>query len=96
MKYYDTVPPWEGTYGRTWTEENRRVQFINLPNPCSIKIYTVSGKYINEIYHNDPFRGVEDWNLTSIAGLAIASGLYLFLVEDSNDNTQIGKFVIIK
>ena len=40
--------------------------------------------------------GIENWNLTSKANQAISSGIYLFTVEDQYNNTQVGKFVIIK
>ena len=98
QKYYQYKPPWEkvGRSG-TWTEETRRIQFINLPQNCEIKIYSVSGKYVNTIVHNDPNRGFEDWNLTSFVGQSISSGIYLFTVQDlNNEQVQVGKFVIIK
>jgi hypothetical protein len=97
-KYYDYKPAWEktGMLG-VWTEENRRIQFINLPPRCTIKIYSLSGVYVNSISHDDQQRGFEDWNLTSYVGQAIASGIYLFTVKDlNNGNIQSGKFVVIK
>ena len=98
QKYYNYKPPWEkaGASG-TWLEEDRRIQFINLPNPCEIIIYTISGQYVNTLQHNDPMRGFEDWNLTSNVGQTIASGIYLFTVKDlDNGDVQVGKFVVIK
>ena len=97
-KYYTYKPAWEiPSAGNVWLEEDRRIQFINLPNPCEIKIYTVAGQYVITLQHDDPSRGYEDWNLTSHVGQAIASGLYLFSVKDlDNGEVQIGKFVIIK
>jgi hypothetical protein len=78
-------------------EQDRRVQFINLPERCEIRIYTLAGDLVDTIYHENPSRGYEDWNLTSSVGQAISSGLYLFTVEDKNNNqVQVGKFVVIK
>lgn len=98
VKYYDFNPAWEKpSFGAIWVEQDRRIQFINLPNPCEIKIYTSSGKYVNTLYHDDPQRGFQDWNLTSHVGQTIASGVYLFTVEDvTNGQVQVGKFVVIK
>jgi hypothetical protein len=79
-----------------WMEQDRRVQFINLPSPSTIKIYTLAGDVIRELKHNDPNRGFIDWNLTSSVGQTIASGIYMFSVQDKNGSLQIGKFVIIK
>ena len=96
-KYYTLNPQWEktGTAG-IWTEQLRRIQFINLPNPSTITIYTVSGKFVKKLDHNDSQRGFEDWNLTSDVGQAIASGVYMFTVKDTKGNVQTGKFVVIK
>ena len=98
--YYHTFnPPWErpSYYGGVWVEQDRRIQFINLPENCTMKIYTVSGDEIKEIKHNDATRGFEDWNLTSSVGQTVAAGIYLFTVEDNNNGEiQTGKFVIIK
>ena len=97
---YDSYnPAWEkpgGTRDR-WMEQDRKIQFINLPAWCEIKIYTLSGDLVQTIEHNHPDIGYEDWNLTSAVGQAIASGIYLFSVEDvQNGDVQVGKFIVIK
>lgn len=97
--YNSYNPPWEKpSAGRPyWMEQDRRIQFINLPPSCEIKIYTLAGDVVNTIRHSDPNKGYEDWNLTSHVGQAIASGIYLFSCEDlQNGKVQVGKFVIIK
>lgn len=98
IAYHTFNPPWERPpSGRDWMEQDRRIQFINLPERCEIKIYTLSGDLVETIYHDNPNRGYEDWNLTSSVGQAIASGLYLFTVEDKRKGeVQVGKFVVIK
>ena len=97
---YDTYdPPWEKPKGSRsrWLEQDRRIQFINLPAQCQIKIYTLAGDFVFSIDHDDANKGYEDWNLTSNVGQAVSSGIYLYTVEDKVDgNVQIGKFVIIK
>ncbi len=96
--YHAYDPPWEPSpTERAWMEQDRRIQFINLPEHCVIKVYTLTGDYIARIDHRDPVRGYENWNLTSDQGQAIASGLYLFTVEDiRTGDVQVGKFVVIK
>ncbi|MCF8353151.1 MAG: hypothetical protein K9H48_01800 [Melioribacteraceae bacterium] len=98
VAYQNYSPPWERPpSGRIWMEQDRRIQFINLPSRCEIKIYTLAGDLVYEIHHDDPNRGYEDWNLTSRVGQAIASGIYLYTVEDlTNGNVQVDKFIIIK
>ena len=93
------MPAWESPDGNRvrWTENDRRIQFINLPSPSEIKIYTMAGDLVDTIQHNDANRGFADWNLTSSIGQTISSGIYLFTVEDSRSGeVQVGKFVIIK
>lgn len=102
-KYYNLEPPWESSNALTgiWGEENRRVQFINLPSPSTIRIFTLKGSLVTELYHgingeNEHSGGILNWNLTSRSGQAIASGIYLFSIDDKYNNTQVGKFVVIK
>jgi hypothetical protein len=99
IAYNSYNPPWEKPQGNRpwWMEQDRRIQFIHLPPNCEIKIYTLSGDLVNTVRHQSTTRGYEDWNLTSSVGQAIASGIYLFTVEDKNNGqVQVGKFVIIK
>jgi len=99
IAYSSYSPPWERPQGNRpwWMEQDRRIQFINLPANCQIKIYTLAGDLVATLNHTDAARGYEDWNLTSSIGQAISSGLYLFTVEDlNNSQVQVGKFVIIK
>jgi len=99
IAYSSYNPAWEKPQGDRpwWMEQDRRIQFINLPEHCEIRIYTLSGDLVNTILHDDPRKGYEDWNLTSSVGQAIASGLYLFTVEDKKTGQiQVGKFVVIK
>lgn len=99
IAYYNYDPPWEkpDETRDLWMEQDRRIQFINLPAECEIKIYTLSGDLLATLNHSNPQRGYEDWNLTSDVGQAVASGIYLFTVEDrKTGDVQVGKFVIIK
>ena len=101
VNYNSYIPPWEKPMdGRqNWIEQDRRIQFINLPEVCTIKIFTLAGDLVQVLKHNElgTGKGYHDWNLTSSVGQAVASGLYLFVVqnEDSGES-QVGKFVIIK
>ncbi len=99
IAYHTYDPQWEkpaGTRDR-WMEQDRRIQFINIPERCEIKIFTLAGDLVETIWHDNPNMGHEDWNLTSSVGQAVSSGIYLFTVEDKQSGkVQVGKFVIIK
>ena len=99
IAYHTFNPPWErpDPSRNKWLEQDRRIQFINLPAQCEIKIYTLAGDLVATLTHNDFQRGFEDWNLTSSVGQAVSSGIYLFTVKDRmSGDVQTGKFVIIK
>jgi len=107
LDYSAYKPPWEkpdplrnqqNLPGKNrWTEFDRRMQFVNVPSPAEIRIYTLAGDLVNTLYHDNPQVGIKDWNLTSKVGQTVASGIYLFTVEDKkNGKVQVGKFVIIK
>ncbi|MBN1150522.1 T9SS type A sorting domain-containing protein [candidate division WOR-3 bacterium] len=91
-----TGHPWEDPSRRGWTEHSRRISFINLPEKCTIRIYTLSGELVKTLVHEDMFSSVHDWDLISSDIQLIASGIYLFSVEDESGKTQVGKFVVLK
>jgi hypothetical protein len=84
--------PWERKY-------EDRIQFMNLPGTCRIRIYTVSGDLIKEIEHTDG-TGDEYWDLLSRNNQDVVSGLYIYKIEawDERGNPihKIGKFVIVR
>jgi hypothetical protein len=99
VAYQSYNPAWERPppTRERWMEQDRRLQFINLPPRAEVRIYTVSGQLVQTLQHDNPVRGYLDWNLTSSAGQAIASGLYVFAARDlDSGRVQTGKFVVIK
>ncbi len=75
----------------------RRIFFIHLPNECTIRIYTISGKLVDTIEHSSTIAdGQEGWDLVSKDGMDIAFGVYIFHVDAPGIGEQIGKFAIVK
>ena len=90
---------YEGPAG-DWDETARKIKFINLPELCTIRIFSLSGDLIRTVEHdgrdaNGFPRGDTDVTLVSESNRALASGIYIFTVE-SPFGTQTGKFVIIR
>lgn len=75
-------------------EGERRIQFVNLPDQCTIRIYTLAGELIRTLRH-DNGTGAENWDMVSEAGRGIASGVYLYNVE-SEVGSFTEKFAVIK
>ncbi len=78
-------------------ELGRRIWFTNLPARCTIKVFTVAGDLVRTLSHDDPAEGKIAWDVLSEYGRAIASGLYIYVVENlDSGEIQRGKLVIIK
>jgi hypothetical protein len=75
----------------------RRVDFVNLPPKCTIKIFTMSGHLVQEIDHDSPIeKGREPWDMRTKDGLEVAFGVYIFHVDAPGVGEKIGRFAIIK
>lgn len=75
--------------------QDQRVQFVNLPNPCTIRIYTIRGDLLAAINVPDGYGGLYPWLPMTDYGGFIESGVYVFHVE-SPKGTKIGKFAFIR
>lgn len=75
----------------------RKLYFTNLPNECTIKIYTLSGKLVDTIHHSSVIAdGQVSWDLISKDGMDIAYGIYVYHVDAPTIGEKIGRFAIIK
>ena len=75
----------------------RKIEFRNLPNNCTIRIYTLSGELVKQLHHNGSItEGFVSWDLRTKDNLEVAPGLYIYHVESNDVGNYIGKFAIIK
>ncbi len=87
---YNAMDEWEAGTG----PYDRLLRFMNLPEKCVIRIYTLDGDLVQLLYHDGGI--AEDWDLISRNNQSVVSGIYIFTVEDTEDGTiTVGKFVII-
>ena len=105
---------WDGS-----GERARKLYFTNLPRRCDIRVYTLAGDVVAELFHDAEtsngtdiqwfqqfggsdvpiqFSGGEHaWDLVTKFDQAIATGMYLFSVKDTETgDVQTGKFLVIK
>jgi len=77
----------------------RKVTFTNIPNECTVSIFTLDGDLVKRIDHSEPPGNsnatVAVWNLITRNTQAVKTGIYIYTVE-SQFGTDIGKLVIIK
>lgn len=82
--------------GRTFTKRgDREIQFRNLPQKCTIRIYTITGELV-DIVEKDDFTSMASWDLLSSEGMRIAYGVYIYHVDIPGVGEKIGKFAVIK
>jgi len=75
----------------------RKIDFINLPAKCELRIYTMSGYLVKTLYKDSmPGDGSLSWNLVSEDGMDIAYGIYVYHVKAEGIGEHIGKFAVIK
>jgi len=86
-----------------WEKSNERskLQFINLPAKCTIKIFTIAGNLIKVIEHENDSQetqgGTAWWDpMLTMNNQNIASGVYIYHINSPGIGTHVGKFAVIK
>jgi hypothetical protein len=84
---------------------SKELQFINLPNRCKIKIYTLSGHLVQVLEHDGETGsygrhwqgGTIIWDLKNRFNSHIASGWYIWHATDlDTGRREMGKFAVIQ
>jgi hypothetical protein len=76
-------------YERTRIET--KVKITNLPERCTVSIYTVSGKLVRTFKKDSPVTSL-DWDLTNSKAIPVAGGVYLIHVEVPGVGERVIKF----
>jgi hypothetical protein len=64
---------------------------VNLPERCTISIYSLSGTLIRKFEKGNPSTSL-DWDLKNAAGIPIASGLYIIHIKADDIGERILKW----
>lgn len=81
LELINVVPnPYYAYSGYEMNQLDNRVKITNLPEKCTVRIYTISGTQIRKITKDSP-QTYMDWDLKNQAGVAIASGMYIIHVD---------------
>ncbi len=91
------------------SENERKIQFRNVPAESTIRIYTLAGELVAVLDHhgdstavpggrgyNSNRIGTVDWNLWSYEFMEVSYGLYLYIVETDDGRQKVGKFAIVR
>jgi hypothetical protein len=83
-------------YPNPWRSDKhtgKSVTFANLSATTSVKIFTVSGHLAKDL---GTANGTVTWDLTNDSGDKVASGIYLYLITDSQGDKVRGKVGVIR
>ncbi|MEW6194063.1 MAG: hypothetical protein AB1521_02785 [Bacteroidota bacterium] len=94
---YVVTALWEPHNPYTSGRGPRAIQFINLPNRCTIRIFTVDGTLVQTLDHDSNIRdGSETWNLMTKDNMEVAYGIYIYHVDAPGIGEHVGRLLIIK
>jgi hypothetical protein len=68
-----------------------RVKITNLPEKCTVSIYTTSGKLVRTFKKDSEVTSL-DWDLTNQKAIPVAGDVYLIYVEVPDVGTRVLKF----
>ena len=91
---YISSAPWE-------EPGQRKIQFVNLTQQATVRIFTVGADLVRVIEHPapgaPPNQGSVDWDLTNADGKLVESGIYIYQVETSGGAADFqGRLVIVR
>jgi len=81
-------------YARSGYEKNQldnRVKIVNLPEKCTIHIYSMSGTLVRTISKDNSMTSV-DWDLKNQASIPISSGTYILHINAPGIGEKIIKW----
>ena len=85
---------YEPEFGELRREPLRQIQFVNLPNECTIHIFSIDADLVKTLYHSSS-NGTETWDLRAEGGREIAPGIYIYVVR-TEGTEYLSRFAIIK
>ncbi len=73
---------------------HKMITFNNLSGNSRVKIFTTSGHLAKDL---GTVNGQVTWDLTNDSGDKVASGIYVYLITDSQgDKLRVSKLAIVK
>jgi hypothetical protein len=92
LKMINVVPnPYYAYSDYERTRIDTRVKITNLPDKCTVRIYSVNGKLIRTFKKDSPVTSL-DWDLTNFKAIPVAGGVYLIHVEVPEVGEVVLKF----
>lgn len=94
---YVVTAAWEIKNPYTSGRGPRSIKFMNLPQNCTIRIYSVDGSLVRKLEHHSTMtNGTEEWDVLSKDSMEIAYGVYIYHIEAPGIGEKVGRIIIIK
>ncbi len=74
---------------------DRYIRFVNVPENCTVRVYTVAGDLVWETTHSSP-KGNIEWDVTNRSSEPVVSGVYVYRVETPAGDSVYGRIVVIR
>ena len=84
--------PYYAASGYEQSQIDNRVKITNLPDKCTISIYTVNGTLIRQLTKDNQTSTYIDWDLKNHAGIPISGGIYLIYVKVDGVGEKVVKW----
>lgn len=81
--------------GAVTPDDRDVIQFVNIPTPATVRIYTMRGDLVKTIHHTDD-SGIASWNQQTDYGQFAQSGVYIYHIESPTHGSTRGRFAIIR
>lgn len=92
LKMINVVPnPYYAYSEYERTRLDTRVKITNLPERCTVKIYSVNGKLVRTFKKDSPVTSI-DWDLNNWKAIPVAGGVYLIHVDIPDVGEKVLKF----
>lgn len=96
---YVVAASWEAALPPTITSGRgeRRIQFQNVPQNATIRIFSVRGELIRELHQDGTIdNGAVDWDVRTREDLEVAYGVYFYHISVPGVGEKTGRIAIIK
>ena len=92
-----TVPdPYYVTDAYEVSTTSKVIKFVNLPQRCTIRIYSTSGVLVRILDHqSSTMSGSEDWDVRNRNNQVVASGVYFYSVESATGPRVVKRLTIV-
>lgn len=80
---------------RSGARDDLRLEFRNLPEVCTIRIYTITGELVDTIKKNDTSNFIT-WRILTFEAQQVAYGVYIYHIEAPGLGEKVGRFALIK